>query len=74
MQVTLGGEPFRLTTGLNGSPHGPNELKWGYLGPVCADWDGDGAADLIFGCITGAYYLAQGEKPAGGSGGVGRCA
>ena len=66
VQVTLGGEPFRLTAGLNGSPHGPNELKWGYLGPVCADWDGDGAADLIFGCITGAYYLAQGEKPAGG--------
>lgn len=51
--VLVGGKPFRLMAGENGSIQGPTEAKWGYTTLSVADWDGDGLIDVIFNSILG---------------------
>lgn len=50
---TVGGKPFRIQAGENGSIQGPAERKWGYTVLSIADWDGDGLPDIIVNSIWG---------------------
>lgn len=43
--------PFRIMAGPSGSIQGPAEAKWGYTTLSVADWDGDGAGDIIYNSI-----------------------
>jgi hypothetical protein len=51
--LEVGGKPFRVQAGDNGSIQGPAEAKWGYTTLSVADWDGDGKGDLIINSIWG---------------------
>lgn len=51
--IRVNGEDFRIMAGHNGSIQGPCESKWGYTVINVADWDGDGALDIIFNSIWG---------------------
>lgn len=51
--LEVGGKPFRVQAGDNGSIQGPAEAKWGYTTLSVADWDGDGNGDLIINSIWG---------------------
>lgn len=50
---TVGGKPFRIQAGENGSIQGPAERKWGYTVLSIADWDGDGLPDIVVNSIWG---------------------
>ncbi len=52
-QLEVGGKPFRIMAGTNGSIQGPAEAKWGYTTLNVADWDGDGLPDIVFNSILG---------------------
>lgn len=60
-----GGEPIHVQAGGNGSIQGPAEAKWGYTVVDVADWDGDGALDLIVNSIHGRidWYRGTGSPP-----------
>ncbi|RIK78090.1 MAG: hypothetical protein DCC67_11960 [Planctomycetota bacterium] len=47
------GRVIRLQAGPNGSIQGPCEAKWGYTTLSVADWDHDGALDLVVNSIWG---------------------
>ncbi len=51
--LEVGGKPFRVQAGENGSIQGPAEAKWGYTTLSVADWDGDGIGDLVINSIWG---------------------
>ncbi|MBN7812439.1 VCBS repeat-containing protein [Algoriphagus sp. H41] len=51
--LEVGGKPFRVQAGDNGSIQGPAEAKWGYTTLSVADWDGDGKGDLVINSIWG---------------------
>jgi acetyl esterase/lipase len=57
---TVGGKPFRIMAGENGSIQGPAECKWGYTVLSVADWDGDGKADIIINSIWGKIQWMKG--------------
>ena len=57
---TVGGKPWRITAGLNGSIQGPAERKWGYTVLSVADWDGDGRPDIILNSIWGKVEWMRG--------------
>jgi hypothetical protein len=52
-RLEVGGKPFRVMAGANGSIQGPAEAKWGYTTFSAADWDGDGLPDLVLNSILG---------------------
>ena len=64
--IQTSGRPYRLLAGLDGSAQGPEELKWGYVGPAGVDWTGNGIPDLIVGCILGSYWLIRGKSTSAG--------
>jgi VCBS repeat protein len=47
------GEVIRIQAGPNGSIQGPCEAKWGYTAPWVADWNHDGALDVVVNSIWG---------------------
>jgi hypothetical protein len=49
----VGGKPFRIQAGPNGSIQGPAEAKWGYTTFSIGDWDLDGLPDLMLNSILG---------------------
>ena len=51
--AAVGGNPFRILAGPNGSIQGPAEAKWGYTTLNVADWDGDGLPDILLNSILG---------------------
>ena len=57
---TVGGKPFRIMAGPNGSIQGPAERKWGYTVFSVADWDSDGKPDLILNSIWGKIEWMRG--------------
>ncbi|MFM8272003.1 MAG: FG-GAP repeat domain-containing protein, partial [Gemmata sp.] len=52
-RLEVGGGPFRVTAGPNGSIQGPAEAKWGYTTFSVADWDSDGLPDIVLNSISG---------------------
>jgi hypothetical protein len=60
------GKTIRHMAGENGSVQGPAEEKWGYTNPSVADWDLDGALDLIVNDIRGEvmWYRNTGTRTA----------
>ncbi len=52
-RLEVGGKPFRITAGPNGSIQGPAEAKWGYTTLSVADWNRDGLPDVILNSILG---------------------
>ncbi len=52
-RLEVGGVPFRVMAGENGSIQGPAEAKWGYTTFSVADWDGDGLPDIVLNSILG---------------------
>lgn len=52
-RLEVGGRPFRVTAGANGSIRGPAEAKWGYTTLSAADWDLDGRQDIVYNSILG---------------------
>ena len=52
-RLDVGGAPFRIMAGTNGSIQGPAEAKWGYTTFSVADWDQDGLLDVILNSILG---------------------
>lgn len=59
------GQTLRAQAGANGSIQGPAEAKWGYTVLDVADWDGDGALDLVVNSIHGRieWYHGTGSPP-----------
>ncbi len=51
--LQVDGKPFRILAGPNGSIQGPAEAKWGYTTQTVADWDGNGAPDILYNSIWG---------------------
>ncbi|HLY23106.1 MAG TPA: hypothetical protein VKT83_11635 [bacterium] len=49
--------PIRVQAGERGSIQGPSEMKWGYLSPTAADWDGDGRPDVLASDIMGRHLV-----------------
>ena len=64
--LSAGGQLIRELAGLNGSPQGPAEAKWGYSILSVADWDGDGLPDLMTNGIWGkiVWYRNVGTRAA----------
>lgn len=52
-RLDVGGKPYRVMAGPNGSVQGPAEAKWGYTTLTVADWDMDGLPDVLFNSIWG---------------------
>jgi hypothetical protein len=46
-RLCAGGEPISMRAGHPGTIQGPAEVKFGYICPTAADWDGDGQPDLL---------------------------
>ncbi|HEV7281730.1 MAG TPA: VCBS repeat-containing protein [Pirellulaceae bacterium] len=63
--LETGGKTLRIQAGDNGSIQGPAEAKWGYTVLDVADWDDDGALDLIVNSIHGRieWYRGTGSPP-----------
>jgi len=59
------GNPYRAYTGLEihiqpgykGSVQGPDEARWGYIGPNVFDWNGDGIPDILASDATARHYV-----------------
>ncbi|TWU65476.1 FG-GAP repeat protein [Crateriforma conspicua] len=49
--LQVDGKVFRIMAGPNGSIQGPAEAKWGYTTLSVADWNGDGADDILVNSI-----------------------
>jgi hypothetical protein len=60
------GQVIRIQAGPNGSIQGPCEAKWGYTTLSVADWDHDGASDLVVNSIWGEvmWYRNTGVRGA----------
>jgi predicted neuraminidase len=58
--LEVDGKTFRVLAGESGSIQGPCEAKWGYTTFSVADWDGDGALDIIYNSIHGKLGLLRG--------------
>lgn len=58
-KLTVGGKPFRVMAGVNGSIQGPAEHKWGYTCLTVGDWDSDGRPDIIYNSIWGEIMLLR---------------
>ena len=52
MRILAGGEVFKIDAGYSGI-QGPPESRWGYTCPTVVDWNGDGAADIVYNSIQG---------------------
>jgi hypothetical protein len=61
----VGGKPFRVMAGPNGSIQGPAEAKWGYTTVSVADWDQDGLPDILGNSIWGRVFWLRNPGPAG---------
>lgn len=61
-----GDQLIREQAGMNGSPQGPAEAKWGYSILSVADWDGDGLPDIMTNGIWGkiVWYKNIGTRTA----------
>jgi hypothetical protein len=57
--------PIRVQAGERGSIQGPSEMKWGYLSPAAADWDGDGRPDVLASDIMGRHLVFTRTADAG---------
>lgn len=64
--LSAAGRLIREQAGLNGSPQGPAEAKWGYSILSVADWDGDGLPDIMTNGIWGkiVWYKNIGTRAA----------
>lgn len=51
--LNMGGQPYRVMAGTNGSIQGPCEAKWGYTTLSVADWNGDQLGDILSNNIWG---------------------
>ena len=56
-RVRAGGKLIRIFAGASGSIQGPGEARYGYGAPEVADWNGDGALDLILADVWGKHTL-----------------
>lgn len=65
MLINAGGEVLKIDAGYGGI-QGPPESRWGYTCPSVVDWNGDGAADILYNSIQGdvSVMLQQpGSRP-----------
>jgi hypothetical protein len=53
LKLMVGGVPFRIMAGPNGSIQGPAEAKWGYTTFTVCDWNRDQLPDIVFNSIWG---------------------
>ena len=58
------GRHIRATCGIENSPQGPAEQKWGYTQVCVADWDGDGFLDIVANDVKGSvvWFRNPGKK------------